>query len=307
MTAGCDRNALLTKNPSDFLSVGEHALRYHEAVPISSDIVGRTGDPITHQIDGDWLASYASVVGGSATTSHPLFPVCFEWPLFLDSRHMPTDLPPGDLFRGVHATHDLTLYRPIRAGMQVTTTATIVSVQTRRSGARELVRLDTVDAGGEPVSTTWFGMIYRGLDVVGGDRSLQDGEPVLEPVPVDEGYTDIPIPVAADAAVTYAEGARIWNPVHTDAAVARAAGLPGTILQGTATLAMAVSMVAAERFDGDTDRVERVAARFGAMVFMPSTLTLRLSPVVDGAVRFEVLTPDGGRAIRDGLLAVRDR
>ena len=32
----------------------------------------------------------------------------------------------------------------------------------------------------------------------------------------------------------YTECARIWNPIHTDLAVARAAGLPGPILHGTA-------------------------------------------------------------------------
>lgn len=276
-------------------------------MPISSHIVGRTGEPITHEIDATWLASYSTAVGVSPEATHPLFPVCFEWPLFLDSRYMPTGLAPSDLFRGVHVTHDLAVHRPFRPGMQVTTTATIASVESRRSGAYQLVRLDTVDTEKDPVSTTWFGMIYRGLSVEGGDRSLEDAGPVLEPMPTNGSLTGVPIPVAADAAVVYAEAARIWNPIHTDAAVAEAAGLPGTILQGTATLAMAVSRVVAERFDGGTERVERVAARFGAMVFMPSTLTLRIGAVVDDTVRFEVLESAGGRAISDGLLTVCSR
>ena len=274
-------------------------------MPISSDIVGLTGEPITHEIDSDWVTAYSTAVAASAATAHPLFPVCFEWPIFLDPRHMPTGLAPGDLFRGVHTTHDLAIHRPIRAGMKVTTMATIASVESRRAGAYQLVRLDTVDAEEEPVATTWFGMIYRGLDVAGDDRSLETAGPVLETLPTNGGFTTVPIPVNADASVVYAEAARIRNPIHTDAAVAEAAGLPGVLLQGTATLAMAVSRVVAERFKGDTMRVSRIAARFGAMVFMPSTLTLRIGPVVDGTVQFEVLEPGGGRAVRDGLLAVR--
>lgn len=274
-------------------------------MPISSDIVGRTGEPITHEIDSEWPASYASAVGGSAAVAHPLFPVCFEWPIFLDPRHMPTGLTPGDLFKGVHATHDLALHRPIRAGMQVTTTATIVSVESRRSGAYQLVRLDTVDADEEPVSTTWFGMVYRGLEVVGGDRSLDDAGPVLESLPRSGDAAAVLIPVAADASTIYAEASRIWNPIHTDLAVAEGVGLPGLLLQGTATLAMAVSRIVAERFNGDAAGVTRVAARFGAMVLMPSTLTLRFGPAVDGTVLFEVLEPGGEMAIRDGLLTIR--
>jgi hypothetical protein len=68
---------------------------------------------------------------------------------------------------------------------------------------------------------------------------------------------------------------------------------------------MAVSRVVAECFGGDAERVVRVAGRFGAMVRMPSTLMLRIGSVQDGRVRFEVLEPGGGRAIRDGLLAIR--
>ena len=88
-------------------------------------------------------------------------------------------------------------------------------------------------------------------------------------------------------------------------AIAEAAGLPEPILHGTATLALAVSRVVAECFGGDAERVERIAGRFGAMVRMPSTLSLRLGPLRGDSVRFEVLEPGGGRAIRDGLLSVR--
>ncbi len=278
---------------------------YDSVVPISSDIVGRTGEPVTHEIDSDWVTAYSAAVGAPSGTTHPLFPVCFEWPIFLDSRHMPTGLTPSELFRGIHATHDVAVHRPVRAGMSVTTTATTTSVGSRRSGAHQMVRLETVDAEDEPVATTWFGMVYRGLEVTGGDRSLEDSGPVLQPLPIDDNFTNGPIPVAANATVVYAEAARIWNPIHTDAAVAEAAGLPGMILQGTATLAMAVSRVVAECFDGDVERVTRVAARFGAMVFMPSTLTLRIGSAVDDTVHFEVLTPGGDKAIRDGLLTVR--
>jgi acyl dehydratase len=189
--------------------------------------------------------------------------------------------------------------------MKVTTRATIVKIEGHRSGAYQVTRLVTTGPDGEPVSTTWFGMVYRGLDVEGGDRSLEDVGPVLEPSDVGEPSEHFTIPISAGAALVYTECARIWNPIHTDAAVAAAAGLPGPILQGTATLARAVSRVVDERFDGDAERVTRIAGRFGAMVLMPSTLTLRVGAVVDHSVRFEVGDSGGDRAIRDGLLTVR--
>lgn len=290
-------------------------------MPISSEVVGRTGDSIARSIDARWTMAYAAGLGDLAPVfldtraradvlAHPLFPVCFEWPLFLDPRCMPTDLPAQERVRGVHFTHDLTLHRPIRAGMEVTTRATLVKVEARRSGAYQLARIDTVAGDGEPVSTTWYGMLLRDVEIVGGDRALEDSGPALEPAEdgnfVESQSSEYSIPVAANAALVYTECARIWNPIHTDAAVAEAAGLPEPILHGTATLGLAVSRVVAECFDGDAERVVRIAARFGAMVRMPSTLALRIGPVHDGSVRFEVLESGGGRAVRDGLIVVKN-
>ena len=108
----------------------------------------------------------------------------------------------------------------------------------------------------------------------------------------------------------YTECARIFNPIHTDAAVARAAGLPEIILHGTATLAMAVSRIVESEAGRDpAPRVERVAARFGAMVMMPSTLTVRVLARDDSGkqpvVFFETLSGQGRLAIRDGMVVLR--
>ena len=291
-------------------------------MPISSEIVGRIGEPVVQAIDARWTMAYAACLGDLAPAyldtrkrpdvlAHPLFPVCYEWPLFLDPRCMPNDLPGEERVRGVHFTHDVTLHRPIRAGLELRTQATIVKVEARRSGAYQLARLDTVDSAGDAVSTTWYGMLLRGVEVVGGDRALDDAGPTVEPAPefdidVDnKSVKEYAIPVSANAALVYTECARIWNPIHTDAAVAEAAGLPEPILHGTATLAMAVSRVIDECFGGDAERVVRIGGRFGAMVRMPSTPALRIGSIQNDSVRFEVLEPGGGRAIRDGLVAVR--
>jgi len=289
-------------------------------MPISSGIVGRIGEPVVQSIDARWSMAYAACLGDLAPAyldtrkrpdvlAHPLFPVCYEWPLFLDPRCMPNDLLGEERVRGVHFTHDVTLYRPIRAGLELTTQATLVKVEARRSGAYQLARLDTVDSAGAAVSTTWYGMLLRGVEVVGGDRALDDAGPTVEAAAefeIENGsIKEYSIPISANAALVYTECARIWNPIHTDEAVAEAAGLPEPILHGTATLALAVSRVVAECFGGDAEQVVRIAGRFGAMVRMPSTLTLRVGPVQNDSVRFEVLEPGGGQAIRDGLLAVR--
>jgi acyl dehydratase len=289
-------------------------------MPVSSQSVGRRTRRFHHVADARWLMAYAAALGERApcyfdTTgvivAHPLFPVCLEWPVVLDGRHIEgaASVTAAEAARGVHASHDLVIHRMIRAGDELYTRATIVAVEARRPGAYQLMRLDTVDADGAPVATTWQGSLSRGVDVAGGDRTAMADLPVQPPLPVAPesagSARTIAIPVAAGLAHVYTECARIWNPIHTDRAVALRAGLPDIILHGTATLALAVSALVNDLFGGDPCSVGRVACRFASMVRMPCELQL----VVDAADRrgawFRVLDESGDAAIGDGFLGTR--
>jgi acyl dehydratase len=180
-------------------------------------------------------------------------------------------------------------------------------VQRLKPGAYELMRFDTVDAQGRPVCTTWYGTIYRGVEVAGPDRPADDAlAPPAAPRAGDTARVEIPLAIPTGAAHVYTECARIWNPVHTDSAVAAAAGLPAIILHGTATMAMAVSKIVAAEAGYNPERVRRIHGRFAAMVLMPSMIAVRINsraPSSGGeAVYFEVCNADGGRAIRDGMV-----
>jgi acyl dehydratase len=261
---------------------------------------------------GDSLPCYLDTLRPEGVIAHPLFPVCVEWPVIVAMRKHPVNaaLSQDEYVRAVHATHELVIHRPIRAGDRLTTRASVVGLEQRRPGAYQTLRLDTTDAQGELVSSTWQGAIYRGVEVSGPDRQAQD-LPAPIPMPDTEAgvRAEVPVPITPGAAHVYTECARIWNPVHTDAAVAAAAGLPAIILHGTATLAMGVSRVLELEADNRPERVTRVACRFGAMVLMPSRVTVRIlarhSTPHGEAVHFEVRTEDGGPAVRDGLLVLQ--
>jgi len=145
----------------------------------------------------------------------------------------------------------------------------------------------------------------RGVPVAGGDR-WTDQIPPLPTRPSTAGETrTYPLEVASGLAHTYTECARIWNPIHTDRAVALNAGLPDIILHGTATLALAVSAVVNHLLGGDPRRVVRIACRFAAMVPMPTTLQLRVTHITSDACWFDVANADGRLAIRDGYVGHR--
>jgi acyl dehydratase len=292
-------------------------------MPLSSTTVGTTGEPLVHDIDERWIMAYAAGLGDllpcyldtlrpAGIIAHPLFPVCFEWPVILEMRgHVGNSLLTADEgLRAVHATHDLLIHRPVRPGDRLTTRASIVGVEQRKPGAYQVTRLDTVDATGAPVCSTWQGGLYRGVTVAGPDRPAVDVPvlpgPVEAPAPV---RAEVTVPISALAAHVYTECARIWNPVHTDTAVAARAGLPGLILHGTATLALAVSQVLHLEADDDPRRVRRVAGRFNAMVLMPSEIKVQIlsrEKMPEGEVlRFEVLNAEGKPAVHGGLMELR--
>ena len=102
----------------------------------------------------------------------------------------------------------------------------------------------------------------------------------------------------------YTECARIWNPIHTDAAVARAAGLPAIILHGTATLALAVSRVVTRELGGDVTGVRGVAARFTGFVRLPSVITVRGRGRQATTIAFDAVGADGSSVLGEGVLSI---
>jgi len=287
------------------------------AVP--SSIVGSTTGPFHHEVDARWVMAYSAGLGDlnpcyldtrrpEGVVAHPVFAVCPEWPVIVASRDAANKAGMADdeVRRGVHATHDLTVHRLARPGDVLTTTLTTVGLEQRSPGAYSTIRLETVDANGEPVSTTEQGSIYLGVDVEGENivpvpARTPIPKSVLQPGVTHKPEIEVPIAVGAGAAHLYTECARIWNPIHTDPLVAAAAGLPGLILHGTATLAHAVSSVVDQVADGDPHRVRRIVGRFGAMVRMPSRITVKIfEPSADGnelVVPVEVMNDQGSKAV----------
>ncbi|HYL59871.1 MAG TPA: MaoC family dehydratase N-terminal domain-containing protein, partial [Candidatus Acidoferrales bacterium] len=151
-------------------------------MPLASSIVGAASEPVSAEIDARWTMAYAAALGDSLPCymntlepsrfiAHPIFPVCFEWPLIVAMRKMfsGTSLTDAEAMRGVHATHDSIIHRAIRPPERLTTRLQVAGVERRTPGAFQTTRLDTIDASGAPVCTTWYGSIYRGVAVEGSD------------------------------------------------------------------------------------------------------------------------------------------
>ena len=293
------------------------------ALHIPATVLGVSAGPMEQAIDARWLMAYAAALGEEApeyldTTrpngviAHPLFPVCYEWPLALEVRAKA--LSDEVALRGVHATHRLTLHRPVKAGERLSTTATVAALERRAPGAYMVLRLETLDTAGHPVTTTEYGSLYLGVSCDSPSSPARGrGEGLKDEGLKDEGLNGAPtwttdVAISPTLAHVYTECARIWNPIHTDRAVARAVGLPDIILHGTATLALAVSRALRQDPRGPAAPVRALACRFGGMVRLPSRLLVRggaPEPSTEGPrIRFEALAEDGRPAVRDGVIAL---
>ena len=78
-----------------------------------------------------------------------------------------------------------------------------------------------------------------------------------------ERCTRTAVPIAREMPHAYTECASIWNPIHTERAVALGAGLPDIILHGTATWALAGRELIRKRAGGDPTRLRLCAQQAG--------------------------------------------
>jgi acyl dehydratase len=271
---------------------------------LSSRIAGAQAPPVEQVLDARWIMAYSAGIGESdprcydtgaeALPAHPVFPVCYEWQPLQPVRSLPELQPVHS--RLVHAQHDIVFHRPLRAGETVRTSARIVAALARAPGAFLVFRCETRDAQGSLVVVSHYGYLYRGVALEGPDARLTD---VPDPPALAAKLSPIgEIPVPATAAHVYTECARIFNPIHTDIAYARAAGLPGIILHGTATLALSVSK-ALHAFKADRISVRRIQCRFSGMVLMPNTLDVAAA-FSKNRISFETHNADGEVVVSRG-------
>jgi acyl dehydratase len=283
-------------------------------MPLNTKMVGEQSELIKHSVDARWIMAYAAGLedcnplymdtSKGLVIGHPVFPVCLEWPAILSARNVDGNdsVTPEESARGVHADHDLHIFKPIEAGETYSTRATITSLKAIKPGAAQMTRLDTTDSSGELVARTWQLGISRGVNIIGDDTVDEEAPALPDFGSIPAAHQQFEIPVREGAANIYTETAHIWNPIHSDKAFALAAGLPDIILHGTATLALGISCLVNEFLGGDSRRVRRLGGRFSGMVVMPNTLTVEVNRQSDELIGFNIVDSNDQLIFSHGFL-----
>lgn len=243
-------------------------------MPIDLKAIGRSRTK-TNVISPRWALAYASSLDltsppylddarGADLVIPPTFCVCLEWTL--SDSEMGTSLmgtTAQEQRMRVHALQDSRFHAPFRLGMQVRTTSTLVHMRQTRAGTLALSRFTHEDEGsGELLCVSYASAILRGVslgtDYV-GEIPSDFSEVSAAPEDLDHAAT---IDMARSLPHIYSECARIWNPIHTERAVALAAGLEDIIVHGTITWTLAAREICRIAASGDLLRLERLAAHF---------------------------------------------
>ena len=282
-------------------------------MPIPAAAVGCEAGSAIVSASTRQLMAYAAGIGASheryfddlqGIVAHPAFCVSLEWPVVSGPEYLAAiGRAPSSPRGAIHVLQDSRFHRPIRAGDRLRTEARIAQV--RQTGVGVLVTscVETRDADSRaPVTTSWTAAMFL-RDTLEGNPPRGEEPPALraDAEVVAPCLRRLTIPTEAGLAHRYSECAAIWNPIHTERAAARAIGLPGIILHGTCTWALAGQAMIDALAGRDPLKLRRLAGRFRGMVFPGDTLELDYAPASAGTWQFAVRTPRGELAITHGV------
>jgi acyl dehydratase len=201
----------------------------------------------------------------------------------------------------VHYEQDIVLHRPLDAGMALVSRATPVALLPRPNGTSLVIKTETRGADGGLVNEQYVTEFFRGIEADEGigerapDHRLQvDGEPLAA----------ITYRIDEDQTIRYAAASGDDFAIHLDDDFARQVGLPGRIVHGLCTMALAGRAVLEAAGIVDPRAVLRIAVRFSAPLLPGESVTTRVWEV-DGAFGFESANEQGRTVLKDGRLELR--
>jgi acyl dehydratase len=273
---------------------------------LNQDLAGKKYTESTYNVAAGAIERYARATNddndryfNDDVVASPTFVVVPAFASFMEAA-MDPELG-ADMLRLVHSAEEHILNQPLRPGDTLTVTPVLESVDTDENGDSFTVAASEVNQHGDLVAVVRGTMFIRGT---GGRRAAAVAAAATPGAHVYEETTK----VDDDQTYRYADASGDQNPIHVDPDTARAAGLPGIILHGMCTMAIATKAAVNGPATGDPTRIARVAVRFSRPVLPGWELTTKLwrDSDLDASTRFgfETVASSGKAVIRDGWVDI---
>ncbi len=290
---------------------------------ISSDFVGTSLKPYHGTIQWRDTMNYAAAIRDDnplyfdderpeGVVAPPLFAVAVTWPIienlpeFIEADDFPQEL----LLTLVHYTEHIRFHRPLIPGQRLTIQGRVAAIIPHRAGTRIVICFQALDETKQPVFTEYNGGMLRGVQSSDGARGADALPAVPDRNPQDRLRWEQGIWIDPLLPFVYDGCANIVFPIHTSKKFAHQVGLPGIILQGTATLALAVRELINREGRGNPLKLKEVYCRFTGMVLPGTEIKLKVySRKYDdpaGNFYFDVINQEGQKAISRGYASLAD-
>lgn len=260
---------------------------------------------------GDHNARYLDDTAPDGIVAPPMLAVALTWPLSasFETHWEESGFPEAVRRRQVHYNESIVWRRVMRCGEELTIQGEIRALVPHSAGTLAVMRYTATDGRGGEVFVENITGLLRGVALEGEGSSVEPPAAAKELAGMTSGLWERPLRIEPVAAHVYDACTDIVFPIHTSPAFARSAGLPGPIYQGTATLGLAVKEILNREGGGDPGALAEVHAGFRGMVFPGTTIILRvLGTLLENQMKtvyFEVETPAGAKAVRNGRVVLR--
>ena len=287
-----------------------------KAMELDPKFTGARIGPYRIEVDQRQTKNYAAAVGDDnpfyfddrrpeGLIAPPMLAVALTWPISSKiGRYLQVKDFPGEvLLTQVHYTERLDFHRLVRPGDLLVINGLIAGILPHRSGTYCCLRYKAMDRENRPVFTEHIGAVFRDVSCRGEGIALDlpedpQGDWRAGPVWSRKIQIDPMLPYVYDACTD------IVFAIHTSPAFAVGVGLPGIILQGTCTLALAARELVNREAGGDPARLKTLSCRFTGMVRPGTAIEVELKSRSREDLFFEVINQEGEKAVGKGYARI---
>ncbi len=213
----------------------------------------------------------------------------------------PTSLIPGLRTDGsLHMDHTLRIHRPIETDGKWKIEKKIVGIYDRGpgKGAKIDMEVNAFDKEGNLLLSNTIGYLNRWAENCGGRQAYK-----TSPIPERKYDMSLPGRFLDIAPALYRLNGDVL-PIHVDPEMAKAAGLPRTIIHGLCSLGHACRILIGVLFPGEPERMTTISVRFSGMAFPGDAYFLQVWRTGAYAAAFRMVSENSGKAIlNDGNIA----
>ncbi|MHA1611914.1 MAG: FAS1-like dehydratase domain-containing protein [Promethearchaeota archaeon] len=276
------------------------------------------------KIEARSLQNFAAAIGDAnniyyddtlpdGISSHPCYPITTTWPLF--EQMMPSliqeGLSPHAINKLVHYSENLVHHAPITPKMRLRFSGKIIAITGHKKGTQMHFKLNAARHG-NLIFEDYTSIFFRGIfidypDIIHEEISNPAVDALnrndLQPIhSIDLRFSKI-------FQYVYDGCTNIVFPIHTSNTFAQKVGLPGPIVQGSASFSRCISEIMKVMNIDNPLQIRQIAGQFGAFILPEENLQLNVYELKKSPqstemreIGFTLTNPSGKIAIKNGYI-----